>query len=89
LNGFHATLLVAGEFQRRREAVNCNTKGRSKMATIHEIPAESRKGDGRGASRRLRTSGKVPAIVYGGSDAPASIQLVHNDAWRASQNEWF
>ena len=59
------------------------------MATIHEIPAESRKDDGRGASRRLRTSGKVPAIVYGGSDAPASIQLVHNDAWLASQNEWF
>lgn len=59
------------------------------MATIHVIPAESRKDDGRGASRRLRASGKVPAIVYGGSDAPASIQLVHNDAWLASQNEWF
>lgn len=59
------------------------------MATIHEIPAESRKDDGRGASRRLRTSGKVPAIVYGGSDAPANIQLVHNDVWLASQNEWF
>ncbi len=59
------------------------------MATIHEIPAESRKDDGRGASRRLRTAGKVPAIVYGGSDAPASIQLVHNDAWLASQHEWF
>ena len=59
------------------------------MAKIHEIPAESRKDDGRGASRRLRHSGKVPAIVYGGSEAPASIQLVHNDAWLASQNEWF
>jgi large subunit ribosomal protein L25 len=59
------------------------------MAKIHEIPAESRKDDGRGASRRLRHAGKVPAIVYGGSEAPASIQLVHNDAWLASQNEWF
>lgn len=59
------------------------------MATIHEIPAESRKDDGRGASRRLRTSGKVPAIIYGGSSAPANIQLVHNDAWLASQHEWF
>lgn len=59
------------------------------MATIHEIPAESRKGDGRGASRRLRHAGKVPAIVYGGSEAPANIQLVHNDAWLASQHEWF
>ncbi|MGH8123725.1 MAG: 50S ribosomal protein L25/general stress protein Ctc [Rudaea sp.] len=59
------------------------------MAKIHEIPAQSRKDDGRGASRRLRHAGKVPAIVYGGSEAPASIQLVHNDAWLASQNEWF
>jgi len=59
------------------------------MATIHEISAESRKDDGRGASRRLRHAGKVPAIVYGGSDAPASIQLVHNDVLLASHNEWF
>jgi len=59
------------------------------MATIHEIPAETRKDEGKGASRRLRTSGKVPAIVYGSSDAPASIQLEHNTVWLASQNEWF
>jgi large subunit ribosomal protein L25 len=59
------------------------------MATIHEIPAESRKDEGKGASRRLRTAGKVPAIVYGSSEAPASIQLEHNTVWLASQNEWF
>ena len=59
------------------------------MATIHEIPAETRKDEGKGASRRLRTSGKVPAIVYGSTDAPASIQLEHNTVWLASQNEWF
>jgi large subunit ribosomal protein L25 len=59
------------------------------MATIHEIPAETRKDEGKGASRRLRTSGKVPAIVYGSTDAPASIQLEHNTVWLASQHEWF
>jgi len=33
------------------------------MATIHEIPAETRKDEGKGASRRLRRTDKVPAIV--------------------------
>ncbi len=59
------------------------------MATIHEIPAENRKDEGKGASRRLRHAGKVPAIVYGSSESPANIQLEHNTVWLASQNEWF
>jgi len=59
------------------------------MATTHEIKVERREGDGRGASRRLRNSGKVPAIVYGGELAPVSIQIHHNDVWLASQHEWF
>jgi large subunit ribosomal protein L25 len=59
------------------------------MATIHEIPAESRTDEGKGASRRLRQTGKVPAILYGGSDAPANIQLDHNTVFLASHNEWF
>jgi large subunit ribosomal protein L25 len=59
------------------------------MATIHEIPAESRTDEGKGASRRLRQTGKVPAILYGGSDAPANIQLYHNTVFLASHNEWF
>jgi large subunit ribosomal protein L25 len=59
------------------------------MATKHEIPAEGRNDEGKGASRRLRRAGKVPAIVYGNSKDPASIQLDHNTALLASQNEWF
>ena len=59
------------------------------MATIHEIPAESRKDEGKGASRRLRRADKVPAIVYGSSEPPASIQLDHNTVWLASLHEWF
>jgi len=59
------------------------------MATIHEIPAQSRDDEGRGASRRLRRAGQVPAIVYGGDQAPQSIQIEHTAAMLASKNEWF
>jgi large subunit ribosomal protein L25 len=59
------------------------------MATTHEIKVERRDDDGRGASRRLRKTGKVPAIVYGGELAPVSILIEHNDVWLASQHEWF
>jgi large subunit ribosomal protein L25 len=59
------------------------------MATTHEIAVERRGDEGKGASRRLRRTGKVPAIVYGGTLDPVSIQIEHKDAWAASQNEWF
>jgi large subunit ribosomal protein L25 len=59
------------------------------MATIHEISAASRKDEGKGASRRLRRAGHVPAVVYGAQQDPVSIQLVHNTVLLASQNEWF
>ncbi|NCT68728.1 MAG: 50S ribosomal protein L25/general stress protein Ctc [Rhodanobacteraceae bacterium] len=59
------------------------------MATTHEIKVEKRNDEGKGASRRLRRAGYVPAIVYGGELAPVSIQIQHKDVWHASQNEWF
>ncbi len=55
----------------------------------HEIKVERREGAGKGASRRLRHTDKVPAIVYGGGLDPVAIQLSHNDVWLAQQNEWF
>ena len=55
----------------------------------HKITAESRKDEGKGASRRLRHAGKVPAIIYGGDAAPQSIQLDQEKTWVASQHEWF
>ena len=58
------------------------------MAT-HNITATSRKVEGKGASRRLRHSGKVPAIVYGAQASPENVQLEHTALWLASQNEWF
>ncbi|TDR45930.1 LSU ribosomal protein L25P [Tahibacter aquaticus] len=59
------------------------------MAKIHEIPAELRQDQGKGASRRLRHADVVPAILYGGTDKPQSIQFVHKDVFMASQHEWF
>ena len=55
----------------------------------HVIEVERREAQGKGASRRLRRDGKVPAIVYGGDRAPANIQLDHEKLWLAQQNEWF
>ena len=55
----------------------------------NKITAASRKDEGKGASRRLRHAGKVPAIVYGGDAAPQSIQLDQEKTWVASQHEWF
>ena len=55
----------------------------------HNISASSRKDEGKGASRRLRHAGLIPAVIYGGDAAPQSIQLEHEKTWLASQNEWF
>jgi large subunit ribosomal protein L25 len=55
----------------------------------HNLNASARKDEGKGASRRLRHAGQVPAIVYGGKGAPESIQIEHNHLWHISQSEWF
>ena len=54
-----------------------------------ESIAEARVDKGKGASRRLRRDGKVPAIVYGGDAAPENIQLAHNELLHQSENEAF
>src|SRR5690554_594030 len=57
--------------------------------STNKITAASRKDQGKGASRRLRHAGKVPAIVYGGDADPQSIELDQEKTWVASQHEWF
>lgn len=42
------------------------------------INVQVRKGQGKGASRRLRAANKFPAIVYGGQEAAVSIELDHD-----------
>ena len=44
---------------------------------------------GTGASRRLRNSGRTPAIVYGGSADIQTVALAHNNLWHALKKEAF
>jgi large subunit ribosomal protein L25 len=54
-----------------------------------EFTAFARAGEGRGASRRLRRSGRAPGIVYGGAAAPQPVELDHNALFHALRNEAF
>lgn len=54
-----------------------------------EVIAYKRELQGTGASRRLRSAGKVPGIVYGGSTAPMQIELDHNALYHALRKEAF
>jgi len=60
-----------------------------KMKNLFEVQAELRTDMGKGASRRLRHAGNVPAIIYGGDDAPVSITLEHNMFLRHLQEDAF
>lgn len=51
--------------------------------------AFERSKQGTGASRRLRITGRVPGIVYGGSAEPQMIELDHNALWQAIKKEAF
>ena len=45
------------------------------MRKSFEVSASTRDDQGKGASRRLRRTGKVPAILYGGKGEPSNITL--------------
>ena len=57
------------------------------MASI-EFTAFARIHEGRGASRRLRRSGKAPGVVYGAGE-PTAIELDHNALIHALKSEAF
>jgi len=59
------------------------------MAISFELNAESRTDTGKGASRRLRQAGKVPAIIYGGNKDPEALTLSHNELLRNLEHEAF
>ncbi|ADE16932.1 ribosomal 5S rRNA E-loop binding protein Ctc/L25/TL5 [Nitrosococcus halophilus Nc 4] len=48
------------------------------MENLFELHADVRGEQGKGASRRLRRAGKVPAILYGAGKEPVSLTLDHN-----------
>jgi large subunit ribosomal protein L25 len=59
------------------------------MAISFELNAELRTDKGKGASRRLRHAGKVPAIIYGGNQDPEALSLSHNELLRNLEHEAF
>jgi len=54
-----------------------------------EVSAQSRKLQGTGASRRLRRTGKVPGVVYGGKKPAVNIELDHRALFQQLRNERF
>jgi large subunit ribosomal protein L25 len=59
------------------------------MKTSFELTAEFRDAQGKGASRRLRRTGKVPAVLYGGHAEAANLSLDHQRLMLALDNERF
>jgi len=53
------------------------------------INAEIRNDVGKGASRRLRRQGKVPAVIYGGHRDPVALTLEQRELMHAAENEAF
>ncbi|MDH3333673.1 MAG: 50S ribosomal protein L25/general stress protein Ctc [Gammaproteobacteria bacterium] len=54
-----------------------------------DLIAEIREDQGKGASRRLRHQGKVPAIIYGAGRAPRALVFDHNRVLQQLENESF
>jgi large subunit ribosomal protein L25 len=59
------------------------------MSDTNIIAAEIREDVGKGASRRLRHQGKVPAVIYGGHREPVALTLELESLLHASENEAF
>ena len=59
------------------------------MKTSFELVAEYRNDQGKGASRRLRRDGKVPAILYGGRSEASALALDHTKLQLMLDNERF
>ncbi len=59
------------------------------MSTAFELDVEARDKLGKGENRRLRRRGKVPAVLYGGGQAPQAIMLEHTRLQRQMENQAF
>jgi large subunit ribosomal protein L25 len=54
-----------------------------------EVNAEPRNDQGKGASRRLRHAGKVPAVIYGGHAEARNVSFEHHKLLQLVDNEKF
>ena len=59
------------------------------MAQKFDLIADYREDSGKGASRRLRNQGLVPAIIYGAGRPARSITFDHNKVVKQLENESF
>ena len=59
------------------------------MSDDFDLIAEIREDQGKGASRRLRHQGKVPAIIYGAGRPPRALLFDHNKVLKQLENESF
>jgi large subunit ribosomal protein L25 len=59
------------------------------MSVAFELHAEPRHDIGKGASRRLRRQGQIPAVLYGGGQPPQPLALEHRQVLQALENETF
>ena len=59
------------------------------MKISFELDAEFREDQGKGASRRLRHLGKVPAILYGGKRDARALLVDHTKVAKLMDNERF
>jgi large subunit ribosomal protein L25 len=59
------------------------------MKEEFKLIAEMREDQGKGASRRLRRHGKVPAVIYGGGRPPRALLLDHNKVLQQLDHEAF
>jgi len=59
------------------------------MSEDFDLVAEIREDQGKGASRRLRHKGKVPAIIYGAGRPPRQLAFDHNRVIQQLENESF
>ena len=54
-----------------------------------QILVQKRAANGTGAARRLRRTGRVPGVVYGGEGGPVAIELDHKELYQNLANEKF
>jgi large subunit ribosomal protein L25 len=59
------------------------------MSDEFDLIAEIREDQGKGASRRLRHEGLVPAIIYGAGRPPRALTFDHNRVVQQLENEKF
>ena len=55
------------------------------MSEQVNLNAEAREIDGKSSSRKLRSAGSVPAVIYGGENDPIKVSILEKDITKASE----